>query len=97
MNSSEEVTLWCEACKKETNCQDRSESIKNFKKLDKGAEPITDIHWLSRARVCTVCGYEFFTVEVDNRVLSELITTRTIIRQHINIARDYKEGWFKSP
>ena len=92
MNSSEEVTLWCEECKKETNCLDNGKG-----KNDKGAEPITDIHWLSRARVCTVCGYEFFTVEVDKRVLSELITTRLIIRQHINIARDYKEGWFKAP
>ena len=90
MNSNESVTLWCQACKKETNCLDKGK-----RKNNKGAEPIADIHWLSRARICTVCDYEFFTAEVDTKFLTELQKTRLIIRSYKNIARDYKEGWFE--
>src|SRR2546427_12948634 len=82
------TAMWCPKCGKVRVCASPSlSSIGRRSGQRRRKAHHEDIHLFRRARVCSSCGHQFTTAEIDETLLAELIVLRTALR---TVKRDAK-------
>lgn len=73
--------LWCPHCREVRVCEAKNPGI-----LGKPVgqrwyrEGHTDIQWFRRGRICQTCFHKFFTAELDEEIIDELVQLRDALK-----------------
>lgn len=69
--------MYCPFCKTYSSCKSKSYSSQQFGESSR--QESGGVHYFARVRVCSNCGVNFETAEVEESVINELLTLRKLV------------------